>query len=92
MKILKNTNKCLKSYLKELPDFVSEYILEYYSGESINTQIGYSIDIRVFFNYLCSEVLPEKYSPSKVTISDINSLKVTDLIHFKSYLKEYTTE
>ena len=39
-----------------MPDFVTEYIIEYYTGESINTQIGYAIDIRVFLNYLKAEV------------------------------------
>jgi integrase/recombinase XerC len=87
-----NKNKCLRSYLKELPDFVSSFILEYYSGESINTQVGYCLDIRVFLNYLCAEILPEVYTPDKVTVSDIDKITVSDLIHFKSYLKEYTIE
>ncbi len=85
-----NKTKSLRSYLLGLPDFVSSYILEYYNGESINTQIGYCIDIRVFLNYLCEEVFLKKTSPEKITIKDINSVTVSDLIHFKSYLKEYT--
>lgn len=89
---MQNKNQCLKSYLKELPDFVSEYIIEYYSGESINTQIGYSLDIRVFLNYLCGEVLNDGRKPGNIKISDIDGLAVTDLIHFKNYLKEYTVD
>jgi len=87
-----NKNRALKSYLKGLPDFVSAYILEYYSGESINTQIGYCIDIRVFLKYLCEEVIPEKETTDKINLEDINNVTVSDLIHFKSYLKEYTIE
>ena len=79
----------LKEYTNQLPDFVSEYIIEYYTGESINTQIGYLIDIRVFFNYLISEVFTEIPDIKDVTVSDIDRLKVTDLIRFKSYLREY---
>lgn len=81
--------KKLRSYLNGLPDYVSSYILEYYSGESINTQIGYCIDIRVFFNYLCEEIFPEVNLPEKISLSDIEDVTVSDLIHFKSYLKEY---
>lgn len=87
-----NKTKYLKSYLKGLPDFVSSFVLEYYNGESINTQIGYCIDIRVFFNYLCEEIIPKKTEANKITVSDIETVKVSDLIHFKNYLKEYTIE
>lgn len=91
---MKNSNKrsYLISYLNELPDYVSSFILEYYNGESINTQIGYCIDIRVFFNYLCEEVFPNTESTKDILISHIEKVTVSDLIHFKSYLKEYTQE
>lgn len=79
----------LREYTGELPRFVTEYIIEYYNGESINTQIGYAIDIRVFFNYLRLAVFPERETNRDITLSDINSLTVSDLISFKSYLKEY---
>ena len=81
-----NKAKNLRSYLRELPEYVSSYILEYYSGESINTQIGYSIDIRVFFNYLCEEIFSGKKTTEKITCADIEKVTVSDLIHFKSYL------
>ena len=82
----------LKAYTECMPGFVSEYIIEYYSGESINTQIGYAIDIRVFFNYLITEVFTDKADISEITVKDIDSLRVSDLIHFKAYLKEYEQE
>lgn len=79
----------LREYTREMPRFVSEYIIEYYNGESINTQIGYAIDIRVFLNYLRLAVFPEVSDIKNFKISHINSLTVSDLISFKSYLKEY---
>lgn len=82
----------LREYTREMPRFVTEYIIEYYNGESINTQVGYAIDIRVFLNYLRLAVFPEKEALSDFTTADINSLCVSDLISFKSYLKEYETE
>ncbi len=82
----------LKDYIGQMPEFVSEYVVEYYTGESINTQIGYAIDIRVFLNYLKVEVLKGIDSIEKITVKDIDSLRVTDLMHFKTYLKEYEQE
>ena len=29
----------LREYTDQLPDFVTEYLIEYYTGESVNTQI-----------------------------------------------------
>ena len=37
----------LMNFLSGMPDFVFDYIEIAYNGESINTQIGYSIDIKV---------------------------------------------
>lgn len=82
----------LREYTDQLPDFVTEYLIEYYTGESVNTQIGYAIDIRVFFNYLKLEVLKGVKDIKDITIKDIDNLKVTDLIRFKSYLREYEQE
>ena len=82
----------LREYTDRLPDFVTEYLIEYYTGESVNTQIGYAIDIRVFFNYLKLEVLNGVNDIKDITVKDINNLKVTDLIRFKSYLREYEQE
>ncbi|MCI8980011.1 MAG: hypothetical protein HFE52_05015, partial [Clostridia bacterium] len=42
----------LMNFLSNLPDFVFDYIELAYNGESINTQIGYSIDIKTFLEYL----------------------------------------
>ena len=42
----------LTNFLSRLPDFVFEYIEMAYNGESVNTQIGYSIDIKIFLEYL----------------------------------------
>ncbi len=82
----------LREYTREMPRFVTEYIIEYYNGESINTQIGYAIDIRVFLNYLRLAVFPEVSVIKDFKVSHINDLTVSDLISFKAYLKEYEVE
>lgn len=82
----------LKEYTDQMPQFVGEYIIEYYNGESINTQIGYAIDVRVFLNYLKLEVLDGVENIKDITVKDIDNLRVTHLMRFKQYLKEYTQE
>ena len=82
----------LKNYLSELPDFVFSYIEEYYNGESINTQIGYSLDVRVFLNYLKIYKHPEIKKIEDFTVAHLNKVSPSDLIKFKAYLREYETE
>ena len=82
----------LKNYLSELPDFVFSYIEEYYNGESINTQLGYSLDVRVFLNYLRIYKYNDIEKNEDFTISHIEKVTPSDLIRFKAYLREYETE
>ena len=82
----------LRNYLSELPDFVFSYIEEYYSGESINTQLGYSLDVKVFLNYLRIYKHREIEKLEDFEISHINKVTPSDLIRFKAYLREYETE
>lgn len=82
----------LRNYLSELPDFVFSYIEEYYNGESINTQLGYSLDVRVFLNYLKIYKHKDVEKIEDFTISHINAVTPSDLIRFKAYLREYETE
>lgn len=82
----------LANYLSELPDFVFTYIEEYYSGESINTQLGYSLDVRVFFNYLRQYKYKDVKKNEDFTLGHIEKITPSDLIRFKAYLREYETE
>lgn len=82
----------LRNYLSELPDFVFTYIEEYYSGESINTQLGYSLDVKVFLNYLRQYRFRDVTKNEDFTLEHINKVTPSDLIRFKAYLREYETE
>ncbi len=82
----------LKNYLSELPDFVFTYIEEYYSGESINTQLGYSLDVRIFLNYLRIFRFTDVERNEDFTLSHIDCVTPSDLIRFKAYLREYESE
>lgn len=82
-------NNYLRSYLCELPDFVFSYIEEYYSGESINTKLGYSLDIKVFFDFLRHEGFFPPERNEDFTTEHMNAVTPVMLIRFKSYLREY---
>ncbi len=88
----KTKNAYLLAYTNEMPRYVAAYILEYYNGESVNTQVGYCIDIRVFLNYLRLAVFPELDSIKDITADHLNRVTASDLISFKHYLKEYEVE
>ena len=87
-----NKNKYLRTYLQDLPDFVFSYIEEYYSGESVNTKLAYTLDIKVFFDFLRYEGNFRYDSNEAFTTKDMNSITPVILIHFKSYLREYEVE
>lgn len=82
-------NKYLRTYLRDLPDFVFSYIEEYYSGESVNTKLAYSLDIKVFFDFLRAEGFGGVDKNEDFTVEHMNAVTPVMLIHFKSYLREY---
>ena len=82
----------LQNFLSNLPDFIFEYIEMYYTGESVNTQMGYSIDLRIFLEYLIKFKFRDIKSPEQIEISHIQEVTASDIMRFKAYLKEYDSE
>lgn len=82
----------LTKILTQLPDFVFEYIEVAYNGESVNTQIGYSIDIKTFLMYLKRFKFREIESLEQFEPHHMNEVTLRDLNGFKAYLQEYETE
>ena len=87
-----NKQNYLRNYLAELPPFVFSYIQNYYDGESVNTQVGYCIDIRIFLKFLQLYKYRDKENLRDFTENDLEGVTIDDLITFKSYLKEYEIE
>ena len=79
----------LHEYLTNLPDFIFDYIEIYYTGESINTQIGYCIDLRIFLEYLQKFRFKSVEKLEDFTCEHMGEVKAQDIIRFKAYLKEY---
>ncbi|MDD6763602.1 MAG: tyrosine-type recombinase/integrase [Clostridiales bacterium] len=82
----------LTKILTKLPDFVFEYIEVAYDGESVNTQLGYSIDIKTFLEYLRLFKFRDLESIESFTPEMLNEVTLRDLNGFKAYLQEYETE
>ncbi len=82
----------LMNFLSNLPDFVFDYIEIAYDGESINTQIGYSIDIKIFLDYLQKFKFKDITRTEDFTVSHMEQITLRDLNGFTAYLKEYETD
>lgn len=82
----------LAKYLSDMPDFVFLYIEQYYNGDSVNTQLGYALDIRIFLKFLQQHRFKNISDIEQFTCEDINSVTVDDFINFKAYLREYEIE
>lgn len=82
----------LTKILTKMPDFVFDYIEVAYDGESVNTQIGYSIDIRTFLEYLRRFKFRNISSIEDFTPKELGEVTLRDLNGFKAYLREYETE
>ena len=76
----------------KLPDFVYDYIEVAYTGDSVNTQIGYSIDIKIFLEYLQRFKFREIESIEDFTPEHMEQVTIRDLTSFSAYLREYETE
>ncbi len=81
--------KYLANFLEQMPDFVFDFVQNYYDGDSINTQLAYCIDIRIFLNFLSARKFKNK-SLEDFTSEDLNTITVDDLVNFRAYLREYT--
>ena len=82
----------LTNFLSQLPDFVFEYIEMAYNGESVNTQIGYSIDIKIFLEYLQKFKFRDVENLEDFTPEHMEQVTLRDLTGFQAYLREYETD
>jgi len=77
--------------LKEMPDFIADFIQHHENKFSIMTQISYIKCYTIFLEYLLE--LPEfkhRKSIRDITLEDLKVLTTRDIRHFLSYLTSYT--
>lgn len=87
-----NKHVHLQQFLMKLPDFVYDYIEVAYTGDSVNTQIGYSIDIKIFLEYLQRFKFRDVENIEDFTPEHMEQVTIRDLTSFSAYLREYETE
>lgn len=76
--------------LRELPDFLADYIIGMNAEKSIRTQIALTKDYTVFLEYLIKlPLFDNKASITDFTIEDMNKLKERDIRDFLNHLTSY---
>lgn len=75
---------------RDLPAFCAEFFLGIEPVTTPLTRLGYARDLKVFFNFLTTEV-PEfaQLEPTDFTFEDLDKLTVTHLEEFMEYLSLY---
>lgn len=85
--------KQLNDLLKQLPDFCTEYFNSLEFTKQPRTKLAYAMDIKVFFEYLVSEIPRfNSYSLNSFSLSDISSLSGRDINNFLRHVKCYTKD
>lgn len=86
---IKNTIS-LRDILAELPSYVKVVFRGIENKASSRTRLGYAIDIKTFYNFLCSECPQFRgRKPIDITLDDISRLEAEDIEEYLEYLKYY---
>ena len=82
----------LHEFYNALPDFVYDHIETAYTGESVNTQVGYCIDIKTFLDFLRKTKFKDVASLEDFTTEHLEAVTIKDLTAYRGYLAEYESE
>ena len=82
--------KRLRELQHELPDFCSDYFMAIEQQTSVLTQLSYAYDLKLFFQYLSSELPKFSGKPvTEFTAADISQVTKQDLERYARYLTLY---
>lgn len=83
----------LRELLPELPEFCADFFRGIESQTSALTRLSYAYDLRLFFQYVCSNVRSLKNKqPSELTCEDLDLIQPVDLEKFSEYIALYYKE
>ncbi len=74
--------------VKDLPPMVYEFIVGKTDYTSPLTRLNYSLDLRIFFDYLTKYKFRNKLK-TEITLSDLEELDLTDFEGFMAHLSHY---
>ena len=83
----------LKKIKSELPFFCEEFFLGIDSKTSMLTKVNYARDLKIFFNFLVTEVY--EFNDKKIkdlTLDDLNKITSTHLELYLDYLSYYVDD
>ena len=84
-------NLLLRQLLKELPDFCLDYFIGIEGRTTPLTRINYARDLKIFFQYLFSEIpCFEGLTVKTFTYQHLNLITATMLEHYLNYLNYYS--
>ncbi|MCL2189452.1 MAG: tyrosine-type recombinase/integrase [Defluviitaleaceae bacterium] len=78
----------LREILAELPPFLGLYFSSMSDQTSSLTRVGYAYDLRIFFNYLCEEILDNR-PLREIVVEDLKAVESEHLQGFMEYLTYY---
>ena len=82
--------KRLRELQHELPDFCSDYFMAIEQQTSVLTRLSYAYDLKLFFQYLSSELPKFSGKPvTEFTAADISQVTKQDLERYARYLTLY---
>lgn len=79
----------LSERMRQLPDFVFEYLSFIGDSTEVQTRLEYAKDINIFLDFLIISGACKKENILEITTDDIDQLKERDLINFFQYLTRY---
>lgn len=83
-------NLKIRSILKELPAVCNDYFMSISQTTSPLTRLAYAYDLRLFFQYLCTEELSFANSnPTSITLNQLDSISTKEITRFQNYLLQY---
>lgn len=86
---LQNIDK-IRQICDELPDYARKFFRAIQQSKASRTRLGYAIDIKTFYEYIC-DVYTEKVlnSPKDITLDILSSLNSEFIEDYMDYLQKY---
>lgn len=86
---LQNIDK-IREICDELPDYARKFFRAIQQSKASRTRLGYAIDIKTFYEYIC-DVYTEKAlnSPKDITLDILSSLNSEFIEDYMDYLQKY---
>ena len=88
-----DNNIRLRNILAELPPYVQDFCRGRQTTLSMQTQIAYCYDLKIFFQFLTTANPTLKNSPlCDISLDVMENLRPTDIEEFQNYLKVYESQ